>query len=146
MELGPHVVAAREAALRSALLARGLRATHQRLQIVAALARADDHPNAEDVFERVSRRIPTLSRDTVYRTLDVLAAHGPVRRIAMPRATRFDPELNPHHHFICDHCGRLVDIGAEMVKSPKVPEVLAGIGDVRSVSLEIHGICHSCRS
>jgi len=132
--------------LRSALLARGLRATHQRLQIIVELARADDHPDAEDVFERVCRRIPTLSRDTVYRTLDALAAQGLVRRIAMPRATRFDPELSPHHHFICDHCGRLVDIGAEIVKSPEVPEVLTGIGDVRSVSLEIYGICHSCRS
>lgn len=141
-----EALAEREGAFVECLKARGFRMTPQRLEIVREVARAHDHPDAETLLRRVRGRVPTLSQDTVYRTLAVLVEEGLVGRVLMPRATRFDPDLDPHHHFICDHCGRLVDIGTEVVPPLEIPVVLTGIGDVRSVSLEICGVCDTCRT
>lgn len=145
MVLSRQTVTDREADFVSSLAGSGLRRTHQRLEILRELAAAEDHPDAETIFERVRQRVPTLSQDTVYRTLAALVAQGVVARVPMPRATRFDPDRKPHHHFVCEQCGGLVDVGPEMVSSPHVPGVLAGIGDVHSVSLEIWGVCNACK-
>jgi Fur family transcriptional regulator, peroxide stress response regulator len=139
-------IASREAEFARALAANGLRMTHQRLEIVRELAGAKDHPDAEAILRRVRRRLPMLSPDTVYRTLDVLAGHGLVARIPMPRANRFDPDLTPHHHFVCSRCGRVVDVGVDALGPlPPTPEALEGIGHVDSVHLQVWGVCDECR-
>jgi Fur family peroxide stress response transcriptional regulator len=141
----PEVIAEREKAFASALVADGLRMTHQRLEIIREIAAADDHPDADEILHRVRRRVPTLSRDTVYRSLAVLVRRGLVKRITTPRATRFDPDPAAHHHFVCDNCGRLEDVGVGVVRSPEVPPMLPGIGEVRAVHVEMRGICAACR-
>jgi Fur family transcriptional regulator, peroxide stress response regulator len=145
MEAGAEVSADRQWAFARALAAEGLRMTHQRLEILREIAVADDHPDAETVFQRVRERVPTLSQDTVYRTLTVLVKYNLVDRVLMPRATRFDPDRKPHYHFICDQCGRLMDVGAGVVPSLPVPGILPGIGEVHSVHLEMWGLCDACR-
>lgn len=134
----------REGRFAAALKAGGFRLTHQRLEIIKELARARDHPDADTLFRRVRVRVPTISPDTVYRTVSVLVQKHLVERISMPRATRFDPDLSAHHHFVCDRCGRLEDVPEEMLASPAVPEHLLGIGDVESAHLQLRGICSSC--
>ena len=61
----------------------GIRLTHQRLEIYRAVAQSDDHPDAETVYRRVRTRMPTVSLDTVYRTLWLLNDH---HLIASPSA------------------------------------------------------------
>jgi Fur family peroxide stress response transcriptional regulator len=133
------MIAEREREFAASLAASGMRMTHQRLEIIRELAAADDHPDAELVFRRVRERVPTLAHDTVYRALAVLVTQGLVERIAMPRATRFDPDRTVHHHFVCDRCGRLLDLSPELV-----PAALPGVGRVRSVNLELWGVCDAC--
>jgi Fur family peroxide stress response transcriptional regulator len=145
MRSGPETIAEREKAFATALAADGLRLTHQRLEIIREMAAADDHPDADEILRRVRVRIPTLSQDTVYRALAALVKRGLVEPVMTPRATRFDPDRSPHHHFVCDHCGRLEDVGADVVQAPKVPEVLPGIGEVRAVHTEMCGLCVECR-
>ena len=135
----------REDEFAEALRSDGLRLTHQRLEIIRELARADDHPDADTLFQRVRERVPTLSPDTVYRTITVLVERRLVERISMPRATRFDPDRIAHHHFLCERCGRLDDVPSEMVSDHRVPTSLEGIGDVRSAHLELRGVCSECR-
>ena len=138
-------IATRQEAFQRALRADGLRITGQRLEIIREIAGADDHPDADLVFRRVRERLPRLSEDTVYRTLDVLAKRGLVERVPMPRATRFDPRGTPHHHFICDRCGGVVDVPPGLLSSlSPAPEVLEGVGRVRLVHLLIHGLCEVC--
>lgn len=146
MKVEAAVLAERYSEFARALAADGLRLTHQRLEIIREIAAADDHPDADTVFRRVRERVSTLSPDTVYRTLDILVQRGLVDRVLMPRATRFDPDRIPHHHFICDRCGRLMDVGPETVPSLHVPGVIPGVGEVHSVHLEMWGICDSCAS
>jgi Fur family peroxide stress response transcriptional regulator len=133
-----------EAAFASALKADGMRLTHQRLEIIRELARAEDHPDVDALFQRVRTRVPTISADTVYRTMAVLVDRGLVESIAMPRATRFDPDQRAHHHFLCEQCGRIEDVSADVVPQPSVPADLSGIGTVRSVRLQLRGVCSEC--
>ncbi len=133
-----------EGTLTAALLAGGVRMTCQRREIIHEIAAAHDHPDAEEVFCRVRGRVPTLSRDTVYRTLAVLVQQGLVQRVNTARATRFDPDPTPHHHFVCDRCGGLEDITPDMVRVPDVPAELPGIGLVRAVQVELCGVCAEC--
>ena len=134
----------RERQFAAALKADGLRMTHQRLEVIRELARATDHPDADTIFRAVRDRVPTISLDTVYRTLGTLEARGLIERIEAPGAARFDPDASAHHHFVCVRCGRIVDIGIEALGAVTVPEDVARVGTVTSVRLEMKGVCSHC--
>ncbi len=138
-----ETVAEREASLIAALKDAGLRLTHQRLEIVRELADARDHPDAEQLFRRVQARVPTIALDTVYRTLAIFVERGLVERITTPRATRFDPDLVPHYHFVCTRCGNLRDVEPE-IATVLAPDAIPDVGEVRSVRVELHGVCVVC--
>ena len=61
------------------LKAAGVRVTHQRLEIFREVASSTAHPDAETVFRGVRDRLPTVSLDTVYRTLVADAARAAKR-------------------------------------------------------------------
>ncbi len=148
--LAQGTVAERERRFTSALIEDGLRLTHQRLEIIREIAGVEDHPDAEEVLRRVRVRVPTLSQDTVYRALTVLADRGLITRITTPRATRFDPDTSPHCHFVCDACGRLEDVSEDTVPSlsglvEHLPLTLPGVGEVRTVHVEMCGRCEECQ-
>lgn len=81
---------------------RGGRVTPQRLAIHRIVASSEDHPGAEEVHKKLRRRFPTVSLDTVYRTLRLLEETGTGKRVHPHHDTqRFDANTRPHHHFIC---------------------------------------------
>jgi len=83
----------------------GIKLTHQRMEIFREVAQTGDHPDADQIFQRVRSRIPTVSLDTVYRTLWLLKDLGLVVPLHSSRErTRFDANLENHHHFICSQC------------------------------------------
>ena len=93
---------------------RGLRVTPQRQAIFRALTHATQHPTAEGVYAAVSTELPTISLRTVYQTLNDLSAMGELSVLNLGTgSTRFDPNLEPHHHLVCDVCGRIEDLRHE---------------------------------
>lgn len=134
----------RENAFADALRADGLRMTHQRLEVIKELAAATHHPDADELFRAVRERVPTISRDTVYRTLTTLTAKGLIERIGAPGAARFDPDVSPHHHFVCTRCGRILDLETDDLGDPEVPSGLPGVSEITSVRLEVRGVCEEC--
>src|SRR4051812_34865364 len=94
--------------LRNDLHARGQRVTPQRLLIHRALLELDRHVTAEEVLESVSPSLPNASLPTVYATLDLFEKLGIVRRVNARRgATLYDPRREPHHHLLCERCGKV---------------------------------------
>ncbi|WP_240732021.1 Fur family transcriptional regulator [Geobacter sp. FeAm09] len=90
--------------------AAGLKLTHQRLEIFRELARSADHPSAEALHQRLRQKIPTLSLDTVYRTLATFARHGMITKVETVESQgRFEVTLAPHHHLICGRCNTIMD-------------------------------------
>lgn len=94
------------------LKAAGLKLTPQRIAIARELAGDLTHPTAQDLFERLRGAYPTMSFATVYNTLDALARCGLTRALQLGGAVRFDPNVTPHHHAVCDVCGAILDVPA----------------------------------
>lgn len=127
--------------------ARGLKVTPQRQSIFRVLAGSTVHPTAESVHAQVAAEMPTISLRTVYQTLNDLAAMGELSALDVGTgATRFDPNLDPHHHLVCDACGRIVDLDAEFpgVTVPVTGET-AGF-QVTSTEIVFRGRCATCAS
>src|SRR5690242_6170060 len=98
-------------AFQAAVKGAGVKLTHQRLEIFRELAKTEDHPEAETIFEAVRVRVPTVSLDTVYRTLWMLRDLGLVKTLG-PNGSdvvRFDVNLERHHHYVCMRCGSVRD-------------------------------------
>ena len=136
----------RVAAFVEALRADGQRVTRQRLEVAREIARTSTHPDVETVYENVRARIPTISLDTVYRTLATLERRGFVRRMeAVTGPTRYDPNLERHDHFICTNCGLIRDIYGNYQECVRVPESVPDVGRVESVTVQLRGLCSQCQ-
>jgi len=126
---------------------KNLRVTPQRIEIYKELAKAKDHPTAETLHKRLLDRMPTLSLDTVYRTLGTLAEHGLIHKVDTTESqAHFEADLRKHHHVICSQCGRIVDFDWQVVDDSELPEELHNWGHVERRSLILHGICRDCHS
>jgi len=123
----------------------GAKMTHQRMEIFREVAQAVDHPDAERVYDRVRKRMPTVSLDTVYRTLrwledlGFISTLGPLRERA-----RFDANLRQHHHFVCVRCGLTRDFYSKHLNNLKLTELVKSIGQVKTMQVEVNGVCHDC--
>ena len=125
----------------------GVKATHQRVEIMRELASTEDHPDAESVYRRVKGRIPTISLDTVYRTLRLLEDNGVISRVGFPRdRARFDANTERHHHFVCSKCGLVRDFYSEEIDRLRAPEEATQMGCVDSIYVELRGCCRECIS
>jgi Fur family peroxide stress response transcriptional regulator len=125
----------------------GVKATHQRREIFREVARTEEHPDAETVFRRVRRRIPTVSLDTVYRTLALLEERRLVSRLeAFAGRARFDANTDAHHHLVCIRCGEVRDFQDEQMDHLGAPEHVRPWGEVRSVHVQLRGVCSACSS
>lgn len=146
MQLTRKQVEQRVAAFAEAGRRQGIKATHQRMEILRELSATEEHPDAEAIFTRVRRRLPSISLDTVYRTLRMLEEKGVISRVpSMQDRARFDANMNRHHHFVCEACGRISDFySAELDHFAPPPEV-AALGRVESVHIELRGKCKTCR-
>jgi len=121
----------------------GVKLTQPRIEIFRAVAESARHPNATAVYESLKPRMPSLSLDTVYRTLWLLKDLGLINTVGTPReSTRFDANLHHHHHFVCDQCGLTQDFESSLYDHP--PEVVAQFGQAQETRVEVHGTCRSC--
>jgi Fur family peroxide stress response transcriptional regulator len=132
-------------AMTGALRDEGFRITHQRLEVIREIAATDEHPDVESVYRGVSARVPTVSLDTVYRTLGTLAELGLVTRVTTTSGVaRYDANSAHHHHFVCLECGVVRDIESDELDAVKAPEQAATMGSVESVDVQLRGVCRAC--
>ena len=124
---------------------KGLPVTVQRRIILEAVLLHDDHPTADQVFEMVKDRIPRLSRTTVYRVLDTLAELGLVRRLQPSGTSRFDGNVQRHHHLVCTRCNKVIDLEDETLDRLPVPRRNLQGFKIDGFSVHFSGICQDCR-
>ncbi|MDD3620754.1 MAG: Fur family transcriptional regulator [Desulfobulbaceae bacterium] len=123
----------------------GLKITHQRLEIYRELAGAHDHPTAEMLYTRLRERLPTLSLDTVYRTLATLEEQHIITRVQTDESqARYEAEMTPHHHVMCRKCGRITDFHWTFFDAARLPEDVAGWGTIEDRKVTVRGICRQC--
>ena len=122
--------------------------TLQRTAILEELHSLNCHPTAEELYERLRLRLPSISLGTVYRNLEVLAAAGQVLKLdCAGRRKRFDGNVTPHNHRSCPGCGRLFDL-PESDHHPELHRILQQLAarlGCDSYSVEFQGYCPACR-
>jgi Fe2+ or Zn2+ uptake regulation protein len=89
----------------------GVRPTPQRIAVIDFVLATDAHPTADEAFAKVRESCPTISRATVYNTLNLLVCKGMLKAQVLREGTVvFDPHIEAHHHFIDDETGRIYDV------------------------------------
>ena len=132
--------------LKAAAKEAGVKLTHQRLEIFRELARSEEHPDADTLYRAVQQRVPTVSLDTVYRTLWMLNDLGMVMTLGPGRdRVRFDVNLEHHHHFVCVGCGMVRDFDSADLNGLRIPDVVREFGTVVDAQVQVRGLCTKCQ-
>ena len=97
--------------LKGELLRAGLKATGPRLLIFQSVSNTElHHPNAEQVYEIVKKKSPTISLATVYKNLESLVNANLLRRVwSEDGQKRFDPMHEDHAHIHCTNTREIID-------------------------------------
>ncbi len=125
------------------LRARGVQPSQQRIAIYDALAATKAHPSADVIHRELHLGMPTLSRTTVYSTLEHFVEKGIAQKLALTGSEiRYDADVSAHMHFRCRLCGAVSDLPGPAPASPRAP---AGYVVERS-QFYAEGLCPSCAS
>ena len=130
----------------TAFRASGRKVTPQRERIFRILHTNQTHPTADAVHAAVVADMPSVSLRTVYSVLHELAEMGELRQLELGTGSaRFDPNIADHHHLVCDRCGAVRDVTAD------VPGVSVGVGNpfgfrIDTTEITFRGICAACDS
>ena len=90
---------------------RGIQPSAQRVAVAQYALTTEDHPSADQVWARVRRSFPMISRATVYNTLNLFVAKGLLQPLVLAEGkVVFDPTTDRHHHFIDEDDGRIYDV------------------------------------
>lgn len=120
----------------------GLKVTSPRLHILRHLMDNEDHPTADEIYTELKKGHPSLSRTTVYNTLDLLRSNGIVRALTMTeKELRYEMKKEPHHHFCCKLCGAIIEVHGG---SPDTDGLLLGKHQVDEFHGYYRGTCEGC--
>jgi Fur family transcriptional regulator, peroxide stress response regulator len=121
---------------------RGIRPSEQRIRIYQALAAVKTHPSADVIYRDLSPEMPSLSRTTVFSTLDLFAREGIAQRLALSGSeVRYDADVSRHVHFRCRGCGAVSDLAE--ARAPAPPKAPSGYV-VESSQYYAEGLCPAC--
>ena len=125
----------------------GLSITPQRVAIYKELISSSEHPSAVTIFNKVREYYSNISLDTVNRTLLTFHAIGLAKVVeSSGDPKRFDPNLEPHHHFRCVKCGKIEDFKNESYDALEVPPELEEKFVVMEKIVHLEGFCDKCRT
>lgn len=131
----------------SKLKSHDFRITPQRLAVLRILSVSEDHPSAEQVFEKVRAEFPTTSLATIYKTISLLKELNEVLELGFPDASnRYDGNKPyPHPHIICTKCHKIFD--PEPVKLDELVEEISNETGCKILShrLDFFGVCEACQ-
>jgi Fur family peroxide stress response transcriptional regulator len=121
-----------------------LKVTSPRLEILRYLDKHHTHPNVEEIYSSLKKKHPSLSRTTVYNSLEILKKKRIIQSLTISGSElRYDIHEGLHHHFICTHCGTIFDIA---ITCPNMDRTLYGGHRVEEVQGYFKGICKKCHT
>lgn len=129
--------------LKELLVSKGIHPTQQRMKILQYLQRPGRHPTADDIYRDLVKEMPAMSKTTVYNTVHTFLEKGIVTGIMITGTeVRFDAETGAHHHFLCESCGRILDLNVTCPNCAR--EEIAG-HRIKELHGYFKGVCASCR-
>jgi Fe2+ or Zn2+ uptake regulation protein len=117
----------------------------KQLQLIWDTIKDDkSHPTADQIYDRVRKKLPSISLGTVYRNLQKLVSDKKLQVLMRGRSQHFDPLVERHQHFICELCDRVYDVlidNRREIRPVKLPH--EGF-KVTSHQLAFYGTCKHC--
>ncbi|QTA89579.1 Fur family transcriptional regulator [Desulfonema magnum] len=127
------------------LTERNMRMTRQRKVILEELRKMNNHPSADELYERVRQYLPRISLGTVYRNLEVLSELGEIQKLEISGTLkRFDGNPKKHYHIRCMNCGRVDDAPLDFMKNIENSLLGATKYKIMGHRLEFIGLCPEC--
>ena len=131
--------------IRDVMKQEGLRITPQRFAVYANLLRREDHPTVEQILEDVNAELPIASKASVYSALTILREVNLVREVLLDEGvTRYDANVNPHHHFVCRDCGAIHDLAWQTFSCFNLEELSDNL-QAESYEVTVKGLCKTCQ-
>ena len=127
-------------------MAEQIKMTSQRELVLDYVQNSYAHPTADEIYKNLKKKLPRISKKTVYNNLKVLSEAGMIREISTMGVKRYEPVINPHHHLICRICDRVFDIEEEELTklATRIGEKLVDF-EVSSTTTHFYGICGDCK-
>lgn len=121
---------------------RNIRPSFQRIKVLEYLIKNQFHPTAEEIYAGLQGEIPTLSKSTIYNTLNTFMEAGLVKVLNIEdNETRYDIITETHGHFKCEECGGIFNFNINI--DSFTTEELKGF-KVIDKDVYFKGICPKC--
>lgn len=113
--------------------------TPQRVKIAEILLAEPQHLSAEQIISRLREAGSSVSKATVYNTLNLFGEKGLVKELCIdPKRRYYDSRTGPHHHFYNIDTGELTDIDQERVSFAELPDLPEGtVGESVEVMIKV---------
>ena len=125
----------------------GMKITPQRVAIYRELTSSKKHPSAIAIFRKIRKYYPNISLGTVNSTLLTFSSIGLAKIVeSSGDPKRFEPDLEPHHHFRCIKCGKIIDFTNRAYDNIAVPNEIKRRFVVTGKKVHLEGLCDKCRT
>ena len=119
-----------------------IKVTPQRLEVLKYLDQHRTHPTVECIYATLKTKHPSLSKTTVYNTLETLKKNHLVTVLSISGSeSHYDLSKDLHHQFLCTRCGRIIDID---MTCPNMDKIISGGHHIDEVHGYFKGICSTC--
>lgn len=124
------------------LKSKTIKPSFQRIRIYEHLMNSIEHPTVNEIYRSLIGEIPTLSKTTVYNTLNLFIEKRIVHMVTIEEnEVRYDADVSDHGHFKCDVCGKVYDFKANIIE---LDTDLSESYIVNQKDIFFRGICPSC--
>ena len=121
--------------------------TNQRVAILNYLRDNLNHPTAEEIYKEIQKKLPRITKATVYKNLKILSQEGLIREVDTRGVSRFEGKIQPHHHLICKKCGKisdfeskeLINFALQLIKNQNEFEI-------SETETNFYGLCGICKT
>lgn len=142
-------MAARESEIKQVLREHDLKVTGQRLELMKLLTSSTEHMDAEEIYLKLLQRKKSVSRATVYRSLDALVEEGLVDRLdfgdGRARYERNEGRHEHHDHLICTECGKVIEFFNLEIEAQQIAVCTEHGFAPTDHTMHIYGICADCQ-
>ena len=124
----------------------GVTPTHQRQVLYEVMQTMPGHPNPEEIYERVKKRIPVISLATVYKNIHLFVERGVLKEVSMHHGSlRVELNNHQHHHMVCSQCKAITDIEEKDLGVLPALQRLPGGFQVERYAIDVIGVCAACQ-
>ena len=129
--------------IRNKLTKKGLKITPQRIAILEAIFKLNNHPTAEKITEYIRKTYPNIATATVYKVLNILIENGIIKQVKTEKdRMRYDAITETHHHLYCTASDEIKDyyndeintLLSDYFKKHKIPDF-----EIEEIQLQLTG-------